>query len=330
MSNEKPHLSIVISGHVDSGKSTTTGRLLIELGGIGEREMEKLKAEAETLGKGSFAFAFYMDTQAEERKRGVTIACNTKEFFTEKYHYTIIDAPGHRDFINNMISGASQADVALLLVPASGGFTAAICKEDRKAGIIQGQTRQHGLLLNLLGVSQLIVGLNKMDEKTVKYSQARYKEVAGEMKDMLVKVGWKKKFIKECTPFLPMSGWMGDNLTKPTTNMAWWKGQDVVAIDGSKHHVGTLLDCLNNFIQQPDRKPTLPARVPLSGVFNIKGVGAVLTGCVEQGTIKPDAEVVFMPTHTQANPCEGTVFTSEMHHKKGPFAGAGDAVGRTV
>merc|ERR1712023_433328 len=129
MSGEKEHLSIVICGHVDSGKSTTTGRLIFELGGIDERTLEKLKAEADALGKSSFAFAFFMDRQKEERERGVTISCTTKEFFTDKWHYTIIDAPGHRDFIKNMISGA----------------------------------RQHARLINLLGVKQLLIGVNKMD-----------------------------------------------------------------------------------------------------------------------------------------------------------------------
>ncbi|EER01432.1 elongation factor Tu, putative, partial [Perkinsus marinus ATCC 50983] len=169
---EKTHMSIVICGHVDSGKSTTTGRLLFELGGVSEREMEKLKAEADRLGKSSFAFAFYMDRQKEERERGVTIACTTKEFFTETWHYTVIDAPGHRDFIKNMITGASQADVALLMVPADGNFGTAIARGNHKAGEIQGQTRQHARLINLLGVKQLVVGVNKMDSDVAGYKEA--------------------------------------------------------------------------------------------------------------------------------------------------------------
>merc|ERR1711966_107546 len=183
---EKTHMSVVICGHVDSGKSTTTGRLLFELGGIPEREMTKLKEEADRLGKGSFAFAFYMDTQKDERGRGVTIKCTTKEFFTEKYHYSIIDAPGHRDFIKNMISGAAQADVAVLMVPADGNFTTAIQKGDHKAGQVQGQTRQHARLINLLGVKQLVVCVNKMDApETSEYKESRFTEIRDEMKLML-------------------------------------------------------------------------------------------------------------------------------------------------
>merc|ERR1711912_223068 len=175
VSRGKPHLSVVICGHVDSGKSAATGRLLFELGGIPEREMTKLKEEAERLGKGSFAFAFFMDTQKDERERGVTIKCTTKEFFTPNYHYSVIDAPGHRDFIKNMISGAAQADVGVLMVPADGNFTTAIQKGDHKQGIVQGQTRQHARLINLLGVKQLVCCVNKMDaEPAAGYKKDRY------------------------------------------------------------------------------------------------------------------------------------------------------------
>merc|ERR1711935_584896 len=131
-----------------------------------------------------FAFAFYMDKSKEERERGVTIACTTKEFFTDRYHYTVIDAPGHRDFIKNMISGASQADVAMIMVPADGNFTTAIQRGNHKQGIVQGQTRQHARLINLLGVKQIIVGINKMDTDIAAYKKDRYDEIRDEMKSM--------------------------------------------------------------------------------------------------------------------------------------------------
>ncbi|GFH10262.1 Tr-type G domain-containing protein [Haematococcus lacustris] len=384
----KQHLSIVICGHVDSGKSTTTGRLIFELGGIPERELAKLKEEADRLGKSSFAFAFYMDTQKEERARGVTISCTTKEFYTDKYHYTIIDAPGHRDFIKNMISGAAQADVCLLMVPADGNFTTAIQKGDHKAGEIQvsglrsllnnatvslfnkatvskplhhaakaqpiahlsmpqGQTRQHARLINLLGVKQLIIGVNKMDSDTAGYKEARYKEIADEMKHMLVsagcscitgfiptaemyvvqlslqsavscvtvalllrllqvKVGWKDSFVEKSVPIIPISGWIGDNLIKKSENMTWYTGRDVECGQG-KIHVHTLLDALNNMATVPERKVAAPLRLPISGAYKIKGVGDVLAGRVEQGEVKPNDEVIFLPTHTTANPCFGKV-----------------------
>jgi elongation factor 1-alpha len=329
MAEGKAHLSIVICGHVDSGKSTTTGRLLFELGGIPERELEKLKEEAARLGKSSFAFAFYMDRQKEERERGVTISCTTKEFFTDRWHYTIIDAPGHRDFIKNMISGAAQADVCLLMVPADGNFTTAIQKGDHKANEIQGQTRQHARLINLLGVKQLIVGINKMDSDVAGYKEERYTEIANEMKHMLVKVGWKPDFVEQSVPVLPISGWMGDNLLKQSDNMKWWKGQDVMR-GADKIHVHTLVDALNDFVVMPERKTNVPMRLPISGAYKIKGVGDVLAGRVEQGEVKPGDEVVFMPTHTTANPCPGKVFTVEMHHKRVEKAGPGDNVGMNM
>jgi len=328
---EKPHLSIVICGHVDSGKSTTTGRLLFELGGIPEREMEKLKQEADALGKSSFAFAFYMDRQKEERARGVTISCTTKEFFTDKWHYTIIDAPGHRDFIKNMISGAAQADVGLLMVPADGNFTTAIQKGDHKAGEIQGQTRQHARLLNLLGVKQLVVGVNKMDTDTAgPYGQARFDEIATEMRDMLVKTGWKPDFVKNSVPVIPISGWQGDNLLKVSDKMSWYKGQEVTNPSGTKVKAHTLLDVLNGFVEMPSRKSDAPMRVPISGIYKIKGVGDVLAGRVEQGVVSANKDVVFLPTHTTATPCAGKVFTVEMHHKKVEKGETGDNIGMNI
>jgi len=327
----KEHLSIVICGHVDSGKSTTTGHLLFALGGINEREMEKLKQEAERLGKSSFAFAFYMDRQKEERERGVTIACTTKEFFTEKWHYTVIDAPGHRDFIKNMITGASQADVALIMVPADGNFTTAIQKGNHKAGEVQGQTRQHSRLINLLGVKQIAVGINKMDCDVAKYSNERYTEIRDEMVNMMLKVGWKKDFMEKSVPVLPISGWCGDNLITKSDKMAWWKGADI-CVEGTdeKIHADTLLHVLNDYCRTPKRENDKDMRTPISGVYKIKGVGDVLAGRVEQGTVKPNSEVVFIPTHTASLACEGKVFTVEMHHKRAEQACAGDNVGMNI
>jgi len=325
----KKHVSIVICGHVDAGKSTTTGHLIFDLGGIPEREMTKLREEANNLGKGSFAFAFFMDTQKEERARGVTIKCTTKEFFTETKHYTVIDAPGHTDFIKNMITGASQADVALLMVPADGNFTTSIATGNPKAGEVQGQTRQHALLINLLGVKQLIVGVNKMDCAPAEYKQERYNEVKDEIVLMLQKVGWKKDFVLGNVPVIPISGWVGDNLIKKSDKMPWWKGVDVMA-DKEKVHVETLLDALEKLVVLPTRAIDVPLRVPISGIYKIKGAGDVLTGRIEQGLVKPTEEVIFLPTNTASAACDGKVFSIEMHHKNVPQAQAGDNVGMNI
>jgi elongation factor 1-alpha len=326
--SKKKHVSVVICGHVDAGKSTTTGRLIFELGGIAEREMEKLKAEAKTLGKDSFAFAFYMDKSKEERARGVTIACTTKEFYTDNYHYTIIDAPGHRDFIKNMISGASQADVALLMVPADGNFTAAIAKGNHKQGIVQGQTRQHARLINLLGVKQLIVGVNKMDIALGdKYGKGRFTEIKDEMINMLGRLGWKKKFVENKVPIIPISGWVGDNLLKKSDNMKWWNGQVVKISKKEELKIETLLHAFNDMVRVPVRNADKPLRMPVNGVYKIKGVGDVITGRIEQGVVKPGQQGVFLPTHTASKACTGKVFSVEMHHKSVPVANPGDNVG---
>jgi elongation factor 1-alpha len=328
MTSEKKHISVSVVGHVDSGKSTTAGRFIYELGGIPERELEKLKEEAHELGKSSFAFAFYMDKQKQERERGITISCTTKEFFTEKYHYTIVDCPGHRDFIRNMISGASQVDVSLLMVPADGNFTTAIAKGNHKSGEIQGQTRQHARLLKLLGVKQIIVCINKMD--VVNFSKERYEEVKNEMVNMLTKVGYKKEVGLSTIPMVPISGWMGDNLIKKSDNMSWWKGVEVDSPKGEKIMVTTLLDALNDFVTLPTRILDTPPRLPVSGEYKIKGVGDVITGRVEQGKFLPGDEVVFLPTHTAIKPCSGKIFSIEMHHKRIDSAEAGDNIGLNI
>lgn len=318
---DKQHVSIAICGHVDSGKSTTCGHLLFKLGGISDREYKKMEEIAKQMGKESFSYAFFMDTQKEERERGITIKCTTKEFYTQTKHYTIVDAPGHQSFIKNMLSGASQCDICLLLVPADGNFAAAI----------EGQSKQHALLANLLGIKQIIVGINKMDDPNLaKYSEARYLEIKNEMSNILKKVGYSKTFVDKSVAFIPYSGWHGENLVTKSDKMPWWKGMDIITKSGKNVHVDTLADCLENAVEIPKRDSDGPLRIPLSGVFNFKGVGDVITGRIEQGTLKKDMEVCFLPTHTEQHPCTGKVFSIEMHHKSITNAGPGDNVGINI
>lgn len=323
----KIHISTVVAGHVDAGKSTFTGRLIFERGGLDQRTLDKLEAEARALGKDSFKYAFFTDNNKEERARGITINCNTKEFFTDRYHYSIIDAPGHRDFVKNMISGASNADVGIIMVP-SDGFAVALAKANKDTGEVEGQTRQHAFLLNVLGVKQIIICVNKMD--TVGYSQEKFEEIKGEVQDMLFKVGWPKAFVTNSVPIIPISAWNGDNLSTHSNAMPWYQGQTVKTVTGVDVNVTTLIDALDNFVQPPQRQPDLPVRMPVSGVLKIKGVGDVITGRVEQGTIRKDDQIVFLPRNTSNLECAGKVFSIEMHHKEFKEAGPGDNVGLNV
>merc|ERR1712046_488726 len=160
-----------------------------------------------------------------------------------------------------------------------------IQKGDHKQGIVQGQTRQHARLINLLGVKQLVVGVNKMDCDVAQYKKERYEEIRDEMKSMLVKVGWPKGFVEKKVPILPISGWCGDNLLLKSDNMAWWKGQKVKISKEKAVQVNTLKEALNDFVQEAERHTDKAMRLPVSGVYKIKGVGDVLTGRVEQGTV---------------------------------------------
>ncbi len=301
--------------------STTTGHLIFKLGGLGAREMEKLQAEADAQGMSSFAFAYYMDRDKAERERGVTINCTTKEFYTDTYHYTIVDAPGHRDYVKNMITGAGCADVALLLVPAEmGGFETAIAKGDHKTGAIQGQTRQHARLLSLLGVEQLVVGINKMD--SCDWSETRYNEIKEEMTKMIQQAGFKPKKV----PFIPFSGFKGENLVEKSDKMPWYKGWEANISKEEKVTGVTLYDAFEKLVRPPKRNTEGKVRVPINGIYKIKGVGDVITGRVEQGIIRPNDVIGIAPRNLKGL----KVFSVEMHHKSWPQAIPGDNVGLNI
>jgi len=256
MAKDKTHINLVVIGHVDSGKSTTTGHLIYKLGGIDQRTIEKFEKEANEMGKGSFKYAWVLDKLKAERERGITIDIALWQFETPKYHYTVIDAPGHRDFIKNMITGTSQADVALLVVPAgTGEFEAAFSKE--------GQTREHALLAFTLGVKQMICGINKMD--SAKYAEDRYLEIQKEVQGYLKKVGYNP----EKVPFCAISGFVGDNMVEKSDKMPWFKGK-------------TLLEALD-LMEAPKRPTDKPLRLPLQDVYKIGGIGTVPVGRVETG-----------------------------------------------
>merc|ERR1712176_531270 len=251
-------------------------------------------------GKGSFKYAWVLDKLKAERERGITIDIALWKFETQKFSFTIIDAPGHRDFIKNMITGTSQADVAILVIDSTqGGFEAGIAKG--------GQTREHALLAFTLGVKQMIVAMNKFDDKSVMYDQGRYKEIKSEVTRMLKQVGYKVKKI----PFIPISGWTGDNMVDKSTNMSWYKGP-------------YLLEALDK-IKPPKRPSDKPLRLPLQDVYKIGGIGTVPVGRVETGIIKAGMNVVFAP------PMKTTEVKSvEMHHTAVEQAVPGDNVGFNV
>mmetsp|Transcript_26446 Transcript_26446/g.85486 ORF Transcript_26446/g.85486 Transcript_26446/m.85486 type:complete len:447 (+) Transcript_26446:48-1388(+) len=300
MVKEKTHVNLVVIGHVDAGKSTTTGHLIYKCGGIDKRTIEKFEKEAAELGKASFKYAWVLDNLKAERERGITIDIALWKFESPKFYFTVIDAPGHRDFIKNMITGTSQADVAILVIDSSvGGFEAGISKD--------GQTREHALLAFTLGVKQMIVALNKMDDVSVKYGEARYKEIKQEVSGYLKKVGYKPMKI----PFVPISGWMGDNMIDKSTNMPWYKGP-------------FLLEALDN-VTPPKRPSDKPLRLPLQDVYKIGGIGTVPVGRVETGVLKPGMVVTFAPTQVSTE-----VKSVEMHHESLPEAVPGDNVGFNV
>jgi elongation factor 1-alpha len=300
MGKEKVHINAVVIGHVDAGKSTTTGHLIYKCGGIDKRTIEKFEKEATEMGKSSFKYAWVLDKLKAERERGITIDISLWKFETPKFYYTIIDAPGHRDFIKNMITGTSQADVAILVIASPPGeFEAGISKN--------GQTREHALLAFTLGVKQMIVLVNKMDDKNVSWSQARFDEIKNEVSSYLKKVGYDPTKV----PFVPISGWQGDNMLEKSPNLGWWKGP-------------TLLEALDS-VTEPKRPMDKPLRIPLQDVYKIGGIGTVPVGRVETGILKPGQVVTFAPVGVTTE-----VKSVEMHHTSLPEAVPGDNVGFNV
>ncbi len=275
-------------GHVDHGKSTTTGHLLYDAGAIDERTIKAYQDEADKMGKGTFKFAWVLDNLKEERERGVTIDLRFLQFATKKYNYTVIDAPGHRDFVKNMITGASQADACVLFCSAKKG--------EFEAGIGPGgQTREHAFLSFTLGVRQAIVAVNKMDDISVNYDKERYEEIKNEVTRMLRMVGFKTDKVN----FVPVSGWTGENLVKRSDKMPWYTGP-------------TLVEALD-MLELPAKPTNKPLRVPIQDIYTITGIGTVPVGRVETGVLKPGDKLVFMPSNKSAE-----VKSIEMHHNLNP------------
>ena len=288
---EKEHMNLAMIGHIDHGKSTLLGRLLTEAGAIDPHLIEEYRKKAEAIGKATFEYAWVMDTLKDERERGITIDVAHQRFDTDKYYYTIVDCPGHRDFVKNMITGTSQADAAVLVVDAKDGIMA--------------QTKEHVFLSRTLGVTQLIIAVNKMDR--VNYDQKRYEELKKEILALLKTVGYKEEHVT----FLPVSAIDGENVTKRGDKLKWFDGP-------------TLLDAMD-LMKVPEKPIKLPLRIPVQDVYTITGVGTVPVGRVETGKLKKGDKIIFEPADKT-----GEVKTIEMHHEEIPEAVPGDNIGWNV
>ena len=287
------HLNLVTIGHIDHGKSTTMGRLLYEFGDVSQHVIEEYKKQAEEKGKATFEFAWVMAKMKEERERGITIDISHNKFKTDKFFFTIIDAPGHRDFVKNMITGTSQADAALLVVSA------------REGEGVMAQTREHIFLARTLGVPQMIALVNKIDATQPPYSQRRFEEVKEQVDQLLQSVGYKN------IPIIPISGYVGDNVIRKSPNLQWWNGR-------------TLLEALNK-LTIPSRPTDKPLRLPVQDVFSITGVGTVPVGRIETGIMRVGDNIIFEPSHKVTE-----VKSIEVHHENVQQAEPGDNIGFNV
>jgi len=287
---------MIITGHIDNGKSTTMGHFLMQLGVVDERTIQQHAEESEKTGKGdSFKYAWVMDNIKDERERGITIDLAFQKFETPKYFFTLIDAPGHRDFVKNMITGASEADCAVLVLSAKEG-------ETDTAVAPGGQAREHAFLLKTLGVNQIIIAINKMDDSN--YSEDAFKKAKEKGEKLIKSVGFKV----DAVPVVPVSGWKGDNLVKKSENLKWWTGK-------------TLLETFDDFTL-PEKPVGKPLRVPIQDVYTITGVGTVPVGRVETGKMKAGDKIIIMPSGAP-----GEIKSIETHHTEMPSAEAGDNIG---
>jgi elongation factor 1-alpha len=286
---------VVFVGHVDHGKSTAIGRMLFETGKFSEQELQKMRDVAEKLGKKGFEFAFVMDRFKEERERGVTIDLAYKKVITKKYSVTIIDAPGHRDFVKNMITGTSQADAAVLTIAAPDGVMA--------------QTKEHVWLCRTMGVEQIAVLINKMD--MVDYNQEKFDKVKQDVSVLLKTAGYKIDKVN----FIPASAYDGENITKKGEKLKWYNGP-------------SLLEQFDLF-EEPKKPVDLPLRMPIQDVYSITGVGTVPVGKIETGKMRPGDKIIVLPAKTGKG-VAGEVKTVEMHHEALKEAGAGDNVGLNI
>ncbi len=293
----KPHLNLIIIGHVDHGKSTSIGHLFYDAGAISEKVIKDFEEEARSLGKESFKYAWVLDKLKEERERGLTIDLAFYKLETDKHFFTVIDSPGHRDFVKNMVTGASQADGAVLFISAKRG--------EYEAGTNPGgQTREHAFLAKTLGVDQIVIAVNKMDDQSVEWNEIRYEEVKDGMTRLLKMVGYNTDKIH----FVPTSGWTGDNLYNKSDKMPWYKGP-------------TIVEALDEF-EMPPKPSDKPLRIPVQEVYSIRGVGTVPVGKIETGILKLDAQLVFQPSGES-----GEVKTIETHYTRLNEAGPGDNIG---
>ncbi|XP_022131690.1 HBS1-like protein isoform X3 [Momordica charantia] len=296
-------LNLAIVGHVDSGKSTLSGRLLHLLGRVSQKEMHKYEKEAKSQGKGSFAYAWALDESAEERERGITMTVGVAYFDSKRYHVVVLDSPGHKDFVPNLISGATQADAAILVIDASvGAFEAGLDSS-------KGQTREHVQLIRSFGVDQIIVAVNKLD--VVKYSKDRYDFIKLQLGTFFRSCGYKDSSLT----WIPLSAMANQNLVTAPSDaqfLSWYRGPN-------------LLEAIDS-LQPPTRDFSKPLLMPVCDVIKSLSLGQVSAcGKLEAGALQSGSKVLVMPSGDK-----GTVRTLERNSQACKIARAGDNVTVTL